>query len=158
MGEPFTTRSASIGDLDHLQRIESVGMTDPWSLRLLTEELDRTDSHLLVAVRGPALDPVAYVALRYVHHEGEILRLVVEPASRNRGIAKGLLAAALGLLAGAGIRSCFLEVREDNHPALGLYRGFGFRITRRRPSYYRDGAAALVLAAVLPTPDHGQSA
>jgi ribosomal-protein-alanine N-acetyltransferase len=42
-----------------------------------------------------------------------------------------------------------LEVREDNEPALALYRESGFSLSRRIPRYYEDGETALVLVRSL---------
>ena len=39
----------------------------------------------------------------------------------------------------------WLEVHESNQAAISLYLKFGFKITARRPAYYTDGAAALVM-------------
>ncbi len=52
-------------------------------------------------------------------------------------------------LAGLGARTVFLEVDENNEPALRLYHRAGFREVSRRPNYYPGAegkaAAALVL-------------
>jgi len=63
--------------------------------------------------------------------EVEILNLAVSAAFRRMGIAKALL---------AGLHACdiFLEVRESNLPARGLYRSTGFREVGLRPGYYQN--------------------
>jgi ribosomal-protein-alanine N-acetyltransferase len=61
--------------------------------------------------------------------ETEILNMAVDPAMRQRGIGKKLLAAALG-------GAVFLEVRDSNAPARALYESVGFRIVGRRRGYY----------------------
>lgn len=38
-----------------------------------------------------------------------------------------------------------LEVRSDNHAATTLYEQLGFVQVGRRPGYYADGAAALLM-------------
>ena len=43
-------------------------------------------------------------------------------ARRGRGLARQLLDLHLRRLAGLGVRTVFLEVDEDNEPALRLYR------------------------------------
>jgi ribosomal-protein-alanine N-acetyltransferase len=45
----------------------------------------------------------------------------------------------------------FLEVRDDNQPAIRLYERHGFQLSSRRRGYYADPPAdALVLARDLP--------
>jgi ribosomal-protein-alanine N-acetyltransferase len=63
--------------------------------------------------------------------EIEILNLAVAPAFRRRGIAKALL---------DKLPKCeiFLEVRESNLAARGLYQAAGFREVGLRRGYYQD--------------------
>ena len=81
--------------------------------------------------------------------EAEILSVAVAHARRGRGLARTLLDLHLRRLAGFGVRAVFLEVDEQNRPALRLYARAGFREVGRRPNYYPgDGgtaASALVL-------------
>jgi ribosomal-protein-alanine N-acetyltransferase len=49
------------------------------------------------------------------------------------------------MAAGTEADRVLLEVREDNEAALGLYAQSGFVEIDRRPRYYRDGAAAVVM-------------
>lgn len=90
-----------------------------------------------------------FILSRRAADEAEILSVAVTDARRGRGIARRLLGLHLGRLAGLGVRSVFLEVDENNVPALRLYRRAGFREVGRRPNYYpgADGkpATALVL-------------
>jgi len=122
-------------------------MAGPCNSATLTEEIDHPGSHLLVASVEQTGKPVGYLAVRRLEGEAEILRLAVDPSHRNQGIAAQLLLTAFDNLATNGVHSCFLEVRADNDRALRLYRRFSFRVVHRRPNYYRDGCAALVLAA-----------
>lgn len=95
-------------------------------------------------------DAHAFVLGRVTLDEAEILTLATHPAHRRQGLARGALVAFLDACQDAGARRCFLEVAEDNHPALRLYEGAGFRPVGQRPDYYgaRDGApvGAVVMA------------
>lgn len=90
-----------------------------------------------------------FILSRQAADEAEILSVAVVRARRGRGVARGLLTLHLRRLAGLGVRSVFLEVDENNTPAIRLYRRAGFRDVGRRPNYYPDAdgkpAAALVL-------------
>ncbi len=75
--------------------------------------------------------------------EVEILSLVTHPKRRRQGHMRGLLAAYVASLpAGAKI---WLEVHEANGAALAFYKAYGFQQVGRRPRYYRDQGAALLL-------------
>ena len=97
------------------------------------------------ATAGGAL--LGFILSRLAADEAEILSVAVAQPRRGRGIATALLKRHLGRLAGLGARAVFLEVDEDNEPALRLYRRAGFREVGRRPGYYQQGSgnAALVL-------------
>ena len=132
-------------------------MATPWSFTDLREETAHPNSHLLVAWADQIDDPVSCVALRRVGDEAEFFRLAVEPFLRNQGIGGELLRKTLDILVNEGVRSCFLEVREDNDAALRLYRRFSFRVLHRRSGYYRDGCSAVVLGAAITESRRGQS-
>lgn len=146
---PVTIETGSPADLPHLSSLEQQGMNSPWSSEALARQLGNPSSQLLVAIHPQTHKPIGYLAIRRVADEAEILRLTVEPHFRGRGIASQLLATTLRRLREKVTSTCFLEVRDDNSPALALYRKFSFRILYRRPNYYADGCAALVLASDL---------
>jgi ribosomal-protein-alanine N-acetyltransferase len=139
--------NAAEAHVSHLLKLERLGISHPWTERGLLDELNHSDSRLLIARTGSSDEPIGYLAARKCVDQAEILRVVVDPSQRHRGVATRLLIEAIHLLMTEGIHAFFLEVREDNAPALGLYRKFSFRILHRRPNYYPDGCAALVLTA-----------
>lgn len=144
---PLAVTCASQGDLPRLMLLERQGMTHPWTETALVEELRHPESLVLIARLGASSEAIAYLAARRCGGEAEILRVVVNAPHRGRGIASRLLSTALEQLTHAGIRDFFLEVREDNGAALGLYQKFSFRVLARRSRYYPDGCAAVVLKA-----------
>ena len=56
------------------------------------------------------------------------------PAERRRGIARRLLESELS----RGRNTWFLEVRESNVAALGLYQSLGFQQVGLREAYYHN--------------------
>ncbi len=99
------------------------------------------------AMRGANL--IGFIMSRRAGEEAEILSVAVSRARRGRGLARSLLNLHLRRLAGLGVRAVFLEVDEQNIPAIRLYGRAGFREVGRRPNYYPgdEGTAsgALVL-------------
>ena len=68
---------------------------------------------------------------------------------RGKGLARRLLDLHLRGLAGLGARAIFLEVDQDNVPALRLYKRAGFREVGRRDAYYRNADGKTTAALVL---------
>jgi ribosomal-protein-alanine N-acetyltransferase len=92
---------------------------------------------------------VGFILSRIAGQEAEILSIAVASSRRRKGLAKQLLDLNLRRLAGLGVRAVFLEVGDDNVPALRLYRRAGFREVGRRAGYYRDQAGKASTALVL---------
>ena len=123
----------------HLQqvlKIENECFEDPWSETYYTLSLKRPRSyeHFYVARRENTV--VGYIVFSILYEEAHILNLAVPIAYRRQGIAKYLLASALGMIHAHDGREVFLEVAVSNLPAQYLYRQFGFRICGIRKNYY----------------------
>jgi len=71
--------------------------------------------------------------------------MVVAKLSRRRGIGEGLLEEILRRARNDGSPAVWLEVRESNRPALGLYEKHGFSETGRRRGYYAEPVEDAVL-------------
>ncbi len=87
------------------------------------------------------------VLARVAVDEAEILTLAVDPGVRGHGLGAALLHRAMAEAARRGAASMVLEVAETNAAARRLYFVAGFAEVGRRPTYYRSGAAALILRA-----------
>lgn len=103
----------------------------------------------------------AYALTGLVGDFVDLLRIGVAPASRRRGLAAVLLADAVDAARTDGADRMLLEVSEANAGACAFYAQAGFVRIDRRPGYYRDGTAALVLQLDLssnltPGDDHPQ--
>ncbi len=77
------------------------------------------------------------LVLQCVGDEAEVLTLGVMPTARGKGMAVALMERGLQIIQDREVRNIFLEVAEDNAPAIGLYAQLGFETTGRRKHYYR---------------------
>ncbi len=152
----FAIRPLAVADV---ARVLELAARSPGAARWSPGDYERAscgnpDGWVATARPGlAAADPagvVGFLIARRVAGEMEILNLAVEPAFRRRGVAGGLLEAALADGRSAGIRKVFLEVRVSNAGAIAFYERQGFAPAGRRPRYYSDPAEdALVLARPL---------
>jgi ribosomal-protein-alanine N-acetyltransferase len=156
------TRPAAVADLPRIARLEAAAFADAWPPALLESELGQPTALVLVGGGGgggsggpvggpasrdgslPAAEIAGFACFRQLASEAELLRIAVDPAWRRRGIARALILSGIGLLRGAGVERCYLEVRPNNSGAIALYQDLGFELAGRRTAYYRDGADALV--------------
>jgi ribosomal-protein-alanine N-acetyltransferase len=106
---------------------------------------------VFVVAVDPADYVLGYLVARQMTDEGEILNVGVEPQHRRRGVGRVLVAAGLERLQNLGARQVYLEVRESNAAARGLYDGFAFTEVSRRAKYYRQPVEdAILLRAAIP--------
>jgi [ribosomal protein S18]-alanine N-acetyltransferase len=142
--EPMLT-DASPRDAAAIGQLHAASFRRGWS----EDEIERMllDKSVIThrATIGRAF--AGFVMSRVAAGEAEILSIAVAAPRKGRGLAGRLLRHHLGRLAGVAIRTVFLEVDEDNAPALRLYRRAGFREVGRRPGYYPapNGKAANAL-------------
>jgi ribosomal-protein-alanine N-acetyltransferase len=136
MDAHYRIRSAVPADAAPLVEVERRCFSDPWSENSFREALESPWTFGLVAqnARGVA----GYLIGREVAGTGEVLNLAVAPDCRRRGVARGLLRAALARLRKRRVQEVFLEVRESNQSAQSLYLSSGFRPVGQRAAYYRN--------------------
>jgi len=71
---------------------------------------------------------VEFAAKPKTRHKAHLIGMFVAPAARGCGLGRGLLQAALGLIAERpGIRVVTLTVTEGNEHAIALYESLGFK-------------------------------
>jgi ribosomal-protein-alanine N-acetyltransferase len=96
----------------------------------------------------------AFVLGRVSADEAEILALATDPAAQRRGAASRMLARFMTEAQARGAVCVFLEVAEDNGPAVAFYRRHGFTAAGTRHAYYRraggSAAAACIMRRTLP--------
>ena len=142
-------------DLLEVVQIEELSGISVWGWDAYHKELQSpADVIMLVArttssnqIQGPAV--AGFIVSRLVAGELHINNVAVRPEFRRRGIAALLLAAALRLGRSTGARLAFLEVREGNAAAQGLYSGCGFQVTGRRRRYYNQPVEDALLMSLL---------
>lgn len=138
--------------LPAVRAIENDSFSDPWSETSLRECSENERMIFLAAAHGD--DVLGFGLLGVAADESEVLDIAVSPAARGCGIGKTLLGALLDGAKQRGAAACYLEVRESNAPAIGLYTGFGFRPVGHRKNYYQKPREdAIVMALTLDTED-----
>jgi len=141
-------RRATPADLDRIAEIEQVSFADPWTSDALETAMGLAHIRFFVAEEGGGAGSrvVGYVVALVIGDEGEIADIAVDPSARRAGVGGRLLARMEAEVARCGVSALYLEVRESNFAALGLYRARGFDVVGRRRGYYRHPVEdALVL-------------
>jgi ribosomal-protein-alanine N-acetyltransferase len=125
----------------------------PWDAAAFTNLLSHPGSTAFLARVGAPQQTTGFILGQLAADEAEILTLGVGKASQRNGVGRRLVDALGRAAKRAEAKRLFLEVAEDNGPALALYRKLGFAEVGRRKGYYeREGGPAqdaLTLALTL---------
>lgn len=128
--------------LAEIIEIEKMCFSDPWSMRMFTNEMKKEKSILLAAICD---DKVAgYAVACSVFDEVNIDNIAVLPQFRRHGIAKTLLE-ELEKIVESFTAFITLEVRESNATALALYCSSGYECVGLRKRYYNNPTEGAVL-------------
>ena len=138
--------AATPADAPAMASAHAQAFDTPWD-EMDFEDLLDGDGVFGFVVRGE--DPAGVLVCRAIAGEAEILTVGVAPWARRQGVARALMAAAIGAARAVGAADMFLEVDVDNAPAVTLYERLGFVRTGVRKDYYDRGAAGRADALVM---------
>ena len=137
----MTLRKCTEKDLALLIALDNAVFPDAWTELMWQNQLaDKNFFGVCAEENGEA---VGFVCGTLLFDDGELLKIGVKPDCRGKGVGGLLLNAFLDGIKRAGGVRVFLEVRQGNTPALGLYESRSFLKTRVRERYYADGENAL---------------
>lgn len=119
----------------------------PWSEEDFKGFLSQPFIHFYGALQDNVL--ASFCILSVIKEEAEIYTLVTGLKNRQKGVATFLFQGILKDLRDRGVERMFLEVDQENKPAIEFYRKMGFAHLSIRPDYYShpDGSktSALVM-------------
>ncbi|MDA8243908.1 MAG: GNAT family N-acetyltransferase [Elusimicrobia bacterium] len=111
------------------------------------EEENRNSVTLAAEVDGKAAGFINFWVLR---PQVQLNTLAVSRAGLRAGIASALLGKLFEYASKSACTEVDLEVNEHNAPAIALYRARGFEVVGKRPKFYNNADAALLMRRVLP--------
>ncbi|MDX8462963.1 GNAT family N-acetyltransferase [Mesorhizobium humile] len=137
-------RAAQAGDAGPVANIEATAFKTDWLGRERLEHIvSMQNGDVLVAEMDNRIVAFCLIQFRQRKPSANLRTIAVLPKMGGKGLGTALLNAAEGEAARRGYRLLRLEVRADNHRAIGFYQRAGFRRIGRKPNYYADGIAAI---------------
>ena len=117
----------------------------PWSASQYKEEFSSPTRHFVVALNEQQ-NIIGYAGVFAPGQaEADILTVGVVPEYRGKGIAKALMALLTDWANAQGSTAMMLEVKTDNHEAIGLYESLGYLKLNARKDYFGAGLDAQVM-------------
>jgi ribosomal-protein-alanine N-acetyltransferase len=133
------------GDVERVVAIEAASFTSAWQPDTFRGLLHRPGTELWV-LDEPEDGVIGYSVLWCILDQGELANIAIAEGHRGRGLGALLLAKMLDVGGERGVGAVYLEVRESNAAAIGLYDRFGFaQIGVRRRYYDKPREDALVM-------------
>ena len=144
----FLIRNARKFDIAAILEIEKSSYPNPWDEKGFICELSKqaAGENVFLAAEDEATGKIAgyfvgNVITDYIH----ILNIAVAENLRKKGIALSFMRKAEQEALKRGLGALTLEVRENNEPAVGLYKKLGYEVRGRRPKYYENGVDGLLM-------------
>lgn len=130
------TRLARIEEAHSLAKLDKHSNLTNWDVNEYISSFNNT-KHSIYVLEQDSGSIVATIVISIIFDEAEILQFWVKHECKKQGYGKILLEFILNKLkAMQKLHNVFLEVREDNTPAINLYQKLGFKIVGRRNNYY----------------------
>ncbi len=136
----FEISKAILDDAEGIFALDSIE-NDAYSLSQIRHSLCE-DGELFIVAKV-ASEIIGFADFSVVLDEAELIKIVVSYKYRRMGVGKKLITYAMQTLKNSGVCKVFLEVREDNLPAIDMYNKCGFIKYGNREKYYGDTSALL---------------
>ena len=129
-------RRMQVKDLPQVCDIEKENFSLPWSEKSFLESMAREDTIFLTALVDNRV--AGYLGCYCIAGTGEITNVAVHASYRRKGVGGMLLEKLYEEGAGLDTLEFFLEVRESNEAAIGLYSRQGFVKEGIRKNFYEQ--------------------
>ncbi len=139
----MTTRHLEKKDAFLIAEFFEQNFSDGWNEKML-ESAFSTERFFALGIFDKDM-LVAVITYSFLDDSADVEDIVVKKEFRKMGLAKSLLSRAEEHIKENNKKKIFLEVRENNIPAVNLYEGFGYSTINIRKKYYADGENAKVM-------------
>lgn len=133
----YIPRLLSLSDAEEILRLQHQSTGALWTLESTEGLLKSLTVKAWGIMEGEYL--IAFLIMRCVEEEGDIVEFVVDSSYRRQGIGNVLYTFAEQACLKNKLRNIFLEVSKVNLPAKKFYQNSGFVEIARRPNYYGFG-------------------
>lgn len=128
------TEMNDIEKIKNIAALEREAFSNPWTLEMIQSSMTSDFDHVEVMEKDGTFQ--GYIIYSVVCDSADLLRVAAKPEYRRQGIGTSLMEMMIKDCEKSGVQNIFLEVRQSNAPAIGMYGRFGFQEISRRKRYY----------------------
>ena len=139
----FQISAMTLEDFENIQDIFTSDFDSFWSPSILKQELLCDNSYFIVAKNKSEI--IGFAGFKALLDTADLMNIVVKKSYRNQGIGSLLLKELMHLFYSFSLSSLYLEVNENNFPAIRLYQKFGFKKIDVRKNYYPNEQNAIIM-------------
>lgn len=144
----ITVDKITKNDAPRVAQIEKECFSVPFTEDDISSYIESPIWHFLVARNEEGV--IGYISFTVILDECQIVNVAVSQCARCRGIGSLLLDHFLSYVKEKGVGSVYLEVRESNSAAIGLYEKFNFsRSGVSKNHYTKPTENALLMSLML---------
>jgi ribosomal-protein-alanine N-acetyltransferase len=135
----LTVETASLRQLNRLYEIERECFgEEAFSRQQIATLIRDYNSISLVAVENNTIIGFILGAIHFQRNalDGHVLTIDVSTRNRRRGVGSRLLKEMEGIFSEKNVKTCHLEVKENNIEALKLYEKAGYKKIGKLKNYY----------------------
>lgn len=145
----YTVRDLGLESINGLANLHESSFSRGWGAHDFAAFLQNKHMKLIGAFKNGGHDPSAFLLVRQVEDEAEVISIAVGRSHRRRGLGEGMLDAAIDQLSENGVKQLHLEVDEKNDAAVELYKIMGFEVVGERKAYYPSDKGELAANALM---------
>lgn len=137
-------RNANIIDIEKIFEISKCYFD--WSLEQLTHSLKENNIFIVATIQN---NVVGFLVAEYLVDSYNLLLVATKEEFKNRNIATKLMQKLEEIAKNKNIEKIWLEVRENNIPAINLYKKNDFSSIFLRRNYYKNGDNAIIFEKIV---------
>lgn len=137
-------RNANIIDIEKIFEISKCYFD--WSLEQLANSLKENNIFIVATIQN---NVVGFLVAEYLVDSYNLLLIAIKEEFKNRNIATKLMQKLEEIAKNENIEKIWLEVRENNIPAINLYKKNDFSSIFMRRNYYKNGDNAIIFEKIV---------
>lgn len=117
--------------------------SNDWNINIFSDEINSTNSKYYVFKEKDIV--IGFAGFKQILDSVEIMNIVINRNFRNKGYGTIIFKELIKIIKNYNFKKAFLEVNENNLPAIKIYKQSGFNEISIRKNYYNNSENAIIM-------------